>query len=221
MITAKLKRLFNPGIADLDAYSPESEDHFSISVWLDVSEEGSEAADMFVLTVCSASWLAKRCKAEGPIWGRHHLIVARFDMKVIREMLEVTLAACTGDTWPEVASKVGRIAASEFEDYSAGAVAPGVPVDGAISTALSPGEVVVRNRDHSVRWRKKAPSQSEWSALWAPLDLPDRLARGEYRYVQSQTDDELVVVFTPYGGLDWNIWFDVKTGSILRIAEAR
>lgn len=49
--------------------------------------------------------------------GRHHLIVPCFDLEKIRAIFTKFVNTCDRQTWQEIAPKLARLGASEFEDY--------------------------------------------------------------------------------------------------------
>jgi hypothetical protein len=82
-------------------------------------------------------------------------------------------------------------------------------------------EITFFNDDGSIRWQRGLPQVSEWPRRGTLIEVSDRLAYGEYRYLQALTVDSVIVCFCPRGGLDWNVWFDTKTGHIADVTEAR
>ena len=49
--------------------------------------------------------------------GRHWLFVRRYDWPAIQEYILDKVRQATGDTWHEIALKIGRTGHWEFEDY--------------------------------------------------------------------------------------------------------
>lgn len=74
---------------------------------------GSEAFD---IQVCTPAWLKSQCAGEGPIWGRHMLIVDVYDYEAIKGLIE-SYVARIDDDWATIAMTLSRIGAWEFEDY--------------------------------------------------------------------------------------------------------
>lgn len=97
--------------------SPEA---FAFSVRMIVGPEDSPGEESFDLTVCSPEWLAARSRAIGLVDARHHLVVnpEGFDQHTLRDFLDQRVRAASGDTWQQVAEKIGRLGFWEFEDYS-------------------------------------------------------------------------------------------------------
>jgi hypothetical protein len=70
--------------------------------------------------VCTPDWIKKHYLYQDEslsAWGRHLLIVFHYDHEKIKNKLIQYLDSCTGRDWMEVAQKVARIGAWEFEDY--------------------------------------------------------------------------------------------------------
>ena len=79
---------------------------------------GADGEESFDLTVCSTAWLRQRAEAEQIVDPRHHLIADSFNWRKLEEYLVQRVARCAAESWPDVAEKVSRLAAWEFEDYS-------------------------------------------------------------------------------------------------------
>lgn len=59
----------------------------------------------------------RACENDGFVCGCHHLIVAEYKLTAITAVITKFVERCSGESWAEVASKLSRIAAWEFEDY--------------------------------------------------------------------------------------------------------
>jgi hypothetical protein len=91
------------------------------SIYLDLTLGPAEdlGEEIFGLTVCNGEWLASRAAQDGIVSGRHHVIMATYDWPTVERYLEEQVRAAEGDTWTEVAERLARLAAWEFEDYEA------------------------------------------------------------------------------------------------------
>ncbi|MHB8793345.1 MAG: Imm8 family immunity protein [Thermoleophilia bacterium] len=49
--------------------------------------------------------------------GRHYLIMLNYNLERLKNFIVSYVESCTGDTWQEVAEKLGRLGKWEFEDY--------------------------------------------------------------------------------------------------------
>ena len=114
---AALKHLiFDPAPTTLPA-EPAS---FSFWVRLIVGPKDGPGEESFDLTVCSPEWLAVRCRQQGIVDGRHHLVVNAddFDQRQLRSWLESRVRQLQGGSWSEIGEKLGRLGHWEFEDYN-------------------------------------------------------------------------------------------------------
>ena len=114
---AALKHLiFDPAPTTLPA-EPAS---FSFWVRLIVGPKDGPGEESFDLTVCSPEWLAVRCRQQGIVDGRHHLVVNAddFDQRQLRSWLESRVRLLQGGSWSEIGEKLGRLGHWEFEDYN-------------------------------------------------------------------------------------------------------
>ncbi len=114
---AELKHILSTSFDNLSDYSPEYEDNFSIFVQLIVGPANAEGEESFGVTICTPKWLIKNNKVSDIIVGRHYLIVFEYDYPRIYNKLKRLVEDTTGDTWEEIALKIGRIGMWEFEDY--------------------------------------------------------------------------------------------------------
>ena len=112
---AKLRRLHSADV-DLQSYRPDNPESFGFFIEFFAGPENGEGDDAFGITVCTLPWL-KVNRPDEIFFGKNYLIVDRYDIVKIESFLSKYCDRCVGDTWIEVASKIGRIAAWEFEDY--------------------------------------------------------------------------------------------------------
>ena len=115
---AQLKEIYSLHIPEmLKDFQPEERGNFGIPIRLMVGLEGSEQSESFDIFVCTPTWIQGQLCEGGPMWGRHMLIVEEYDFERILQTLSGQISACTGKDWSEVANKIARFAAWEFEDY--------------------------------------------------------------------------------------------------------
>jgi hypothetical protein len=117
MISAQLKRLHSPDVADLATYEPPDQGMFGFLLQIMAGPSGEDGEESFDVVVCTPSWLQERLDLTAVIIGRHYLIVHRYDYQVLRTFLADYCEKCRGDSWPEVAEQLGRLGKWEFEDY--------------------------------------------------------------------------------------------------------
>ena len=116
-IKAKIDGLFSVDLPDPSTDFPEDPEDCWIIVMADIGLEGSPGADEFTFYVCTPKRLSKVVQHEGFQFGRHLLIVERFDWDTVERAIARICEEATGDTWEQVAKKIGRYGQWEFEDY--------------------------------------------------------------------------------------------------------
>jgi len=115
---AVLRNLESLSVPDLESFVPSISECFGIDVTAHFGAEGEPGADLFDFTVCTPAWLEDLARrGSGILMGRHFLIVLKFDFRRVKRFLEDYATKCDGDSWPEIAEKLGRVGHWEFEDY--------------------------------------------------------------------------------------------------------
>ncbi|MCP2230301.1 MULTISPECIES: immunity 8 family protein [Erwinia] len=99
----------------LNEFYPEDENVFSLRLLLRIGTESSSGADKFDLFVCTPEWL---CKHQWlPELMRHTLLVRTYDLDEITKTITDHIDRCEGEDWMEIAQKLSRFFAWEYEDY--------------------------------------------------------------------------------------------------------
>ena len=114
---AHIKRLHTPDAPDLSSFEPPDETDFALLVQIIAGPSDSEGEESFDVEVITPKRLAARVQKQGPVSGRHLLVVNRFDPAEIQEWIGKAVASCSGGDWEGVAQRLGRIGYWEFEDY--------------------------------------------------------------------------------------------------------
>jgi hypothetical protein len=114
---AELKELHSPDVHDLATFVPDDPARFGVLIQLIAGPEGEPGEESFDVVVCTPAWLSDQVRAHGPLSGRHHLVVETFDWPVLREYFANLVRGCEGRDWREVATKLSRHGAWEFEDH--------------------------------------------------------------------------------------------------------
>ena len=115
-MTAKLKRMHSPDV-DLHNFWPDDPKCFGFLLQFFAGTEKEEGDDAFSIMVCTPRWF-EREKSSPIVFGANYLIVAEYDLVAIEEFLRRYCERCSGESWFEVAAKIGRVAHWEFEDYT-------------------------------------------------------------------------------------------------------
>ena len=114
---AELRNLTTIDGDDLSRYSPPNPNCFAISVRILVGPSGGVGQESFDVVVCTAAWLGEYVRDNGILAGRHYLIVNNFDHGSLKSFIEKYIRRFDGESWDEVADKIGRLGRWEFEDY--------------------------------------------------------------------------------------------------------
>lgn len=115
---AAVKRFHSPD-ADLESYTPTDAGDVGVLVQIMAGPADRPGEESFDVVVCTPRWLAGRADADGPIIGRHHLVVEAWDWPRIRAFLTDEVETHEAPTWQELAGLIGRVGRWEFEDYRA------------------------------------------------------------------------------------------------------
>jgi Immunity protein 8 len=113
---ASVRRLHSPD-ADLGTYVPEDPEDVGILVQIMAGPADGSGEESFDVVVCTPRWLKRWVQDEGPLLGRHHLVVEQYDAARVRLYLTSAVESEEAATWPDLALKIGRIGKWEFEDY--------------------------------------------------------------------------------------------------------
>jgi Immunity protein 8 len=117
MIVPDIRYFLSPDIEDLEQYVPADPGNFGFALLLMVGPQGDKGEEQFQLHVVTPEWLERRYRADGPVVGRNMLIAFEYDWPRIERYLRRQVAGCTGESWTEVATKIGRFALWEFDDW--------------------------------------------------------------------------------------------------------
>jgi hypothetical protein len=107
---ARLKALYSDAIPDLETWSPRDPDDFAVPLVLEVGVLGARGRERFDLLVATPGWLRRRHGKHGAVVGSGLLLVFEWSLERLRAFLAREVERCSGETWPEVARQVGRIA---------------------------------------------------------------------------------------------------------------
>lgn len=120
MIEATFKSLDIPGAAlgQARAFQPDDPADFGLAITASIGPKNDIGEELFVFLVCTPTWLAREVEQTSHVWGRHLLIVSRWDLGLVESAIERLCAAATGDDWSSLTAKIGRYGHWEFEDYN-------------------------------------------------------------------------------------------------------
>ena len=114
---AALKGLYSSDFVDVETYMPDQEDNFGFVLRAMVGPMDGEGEESFDIFVCTPKWLLEKHAGSDVLLGLHKLIVFKYDYRRLWQFIEKYLMHCSGDTWEEIAHKVGLLGQWEFEGY--------------------------------------------------------------------------------------------------------
>jgi hypothetical protein len=117
MIQASLRRLHSPNVFDLKNYAPQEGEPVGLLIQAMIGPHNGSGEESFDFVVCTPEWLASQMPESGYTFGRHHLVVRRYDYATIWSAIEDLCNQATGQNWHSVAAFLNRYGKWEFEDY--------------------------------------------------------------------------------------------------------
>lgn len=116
---AVIKDMHSPDI-DITSEQVGDSTDFGLLLQLKIGPLDAPGEESFDVIVCTPAWISRQVEEQGPLIGRHHLIVNTYDLRKIIRYLKGRVEALEAETWPALAEKIGRLGRWEFEDYSGG-----------------------------------------------------------------------------------------------------
>jgi hypothetical protein len=106
---------------DVGRYSPPDSQIFA--EWIDLEIEASDngrvyGGESFGVNVCSLRWMAQRVIEAGTAWGRGQLVVARWDINLIRAQIESLCEESAAADWNGVVARLSRYLIVDTIDFS-------------------------------------------------------------------------------------------------------
>jgi hypothetical protein len=111
---AQLKSIFSYDISSdsMQTWKPPEHD-FGIYVMLFIGIEDDHRSDCFDMLLCTPGWFAHRMDELSIESGQHVMFMKEFDYPTLRAFIEAYVDRCEGASWPEIAEKLGYLAAWE------------------------------------------------------------------------------------------------------------
>jgi hypothetical protein len=113
---ATVRRFHSPD-ANLDVYTSTDPSEDGLLVQMLVGPVDGPGEESFDVMVCTAAWLARIARAQGPVVGRHYLVMEHLDIRHAEAFLRSQVERLDEATWQELALKIGRLGMWELEDY--------------------------------------------------------------------------------------------------------
>lgn len=96
-------------------YVPQIEGCIDVWMTFTIGFSESKGGDLFQLHICSPEWIRRNTWVAR--WGRHMLIVDKYDPEKIISTVNELLQSIDADNWLVAATKISRFLDWEFEDY--------------------------------------------------------------------------------------------------------
>jgi hypothetical protein len=116
-VRAEIKGIISPDVGDLSVYSPNDPDVFGFLAQLLIGPKHAESQESFEVMVCTPKWLSENFPKDRIVLGCHHLIVFEYNYRALMKYLNRYVETLDGETWHELAQKLTRLGAWEFENY--------------------------------------------------------------------------------------------------------
>ena len=115
---AELKRLDSADAPEgLASFRPADPRNFVLPVGAVIGPAEMPSEELFYFTVCTAAWLRANPPEKGFTFLRHYVLLSRWDYSVLERAIGDLCRRTEGQDWAEVAAKLSRYGAWEFEDY--------------------------------------------------------------------------------------------------------
>lgn len=105
----------NSALYSLETYQPEEENLFGLWINLTIGPVGKSGGHDYQVFLCTPEWLCKHRWA--PEFMRHTLLIRKYDLDEIKKFIENYIDQCEGEDWMEIAQKLSRVFAWEYEDF--------------------------------------------------------------------------------------------------------
>lgn len=100
---------------NLEGYLPEETGCFSLWMNLFIGPDNEKGGHDYQVLVYTPEWLCKHPWL--PEQMRHTLLVRKYDLDEITRTITDHIDRCEGEDWMEIAQKLSRVFAWEYEDY--------------------------------------------------------------------------------------------------------
>ena len=101
----------------LEDFNPEISDNFWNLFSIGIEFEGVEGHNDYWFQIGTPRAFEHKIQNEGPIWGRHYMIVNSFDATEIKNHIEKKIVECARSNEEETLLVLSRFFHWEFEDY--------------------------------------------------------------------------------------------------------
>ncbi len=114
---ARLDGIYSIDLPEGPPQLPGDSSNCWIVVQADIGPVGRSGADTFTFYVCTHKRMEQILESEGWQFGRHLLIVERFDWKVVEAAIRRLVEDHEEADWNALAAKLGQYGQWEFADH--------------------------------------------------------------------------------------------------------
>lgn len=98
-------------------FSPEITDNFWCTFDFGVGPNNEEGHHDYSVQVGTPRAFDHAIQNQGPMWGRHYIIVNEYDAALIKSVIEQKIEECARETWEETYQILSRYFKWQYEDY--------------------------------------------------------------------------------------------------------
>lgn len=113
----ELRHLHSPDAQDLESYRPTDASSFSILIQAMIGPSGGAGEESFSFVLCTPEYVATELADGGYRWGHSVLLVPRYNYRVLLDAVQRVCHGVEGETWHDIATKLGHYFSWEFADY--------------------------------------------------------------------------------------------------------
>jgi hypothetical protein len=117
-VRAELRGLdSDDALEGLESFRPGDADVFALAVGASIGSSEGPGADLFYFHVCSPRWIEENPPPKGFEFMHSYLVLSRWDYATLLRALTDLCLHTEGEDWEQIAMKLSRYGAWEFEDY--------------------------------------------------------------------------------------------------------
>lgn len=117
---AKLKGIYSIDLPGGPPELPPDPEDCWVVVQADIGAVVGDAADEFTFYVCTPGKLTKVLGQKEYLFGRHLLIVPRFDWQIVENAIGAVCEQIRGQSWEEIAGQLNTYGGWELDRYVGG-----------------------------------------------------------------------------------------------------
>ncbi|MGE6786275.1 Imm8 family immunity protein [Ensifer adhaerens] len=104
--------------SSFDSFYPDDVKNFYFAAEALIGPEEGQGYEIFSFEVCTPSWFEEN-RLDAPTFARHCIFMKEYNSGALIQLVRDAVSSTQGETWTELANKLGRLMFWEFEDYEA------------------------------------------------------------------------------------------------------